>query len=275
MRCGLQHALEPRVSSPAARAEVHRRDETEARREERAAADAGDRDDAVLERLAQAPRARAAGTRRARRGAERRGARGSTSPGRGTAPPPTTAAADAPWCGARNGGAATSADAGGRVPAIEWIRVTSSASARLSGRQDPGQPAREHRLARARWAGEQQVVPAGCCELQSPTPPLLPADVREIGQRCRRSEIVTGRHRIDRIVPEQVCDGLGQMANPDRLHAREGRLAPPTAPGTARARTRPAPRPRRRRSRPATGRTEPSRPSSPMHACSARLAAGT
>jgi len=43
-----------------------------------------------------------------------------------------TAAAEAPWCGALNGGIVISGRSGGRIPATEWIRVTSSASARVS-----------------------------------------------------------------------------------------------------------------------------------------------
>ena len=61
-----------------------------------------------------------------------------TSPGRGLGPPPTIAGADAPWCGARNGGTATSARPGGSSPATEWMRVTSSASSRVSVGRMPG-----------------------------------------------------------------------------------------------------------------------------------------
>ena len=50
------------------------------------------------------------------------------SPGRGPRPPPTIAGADAVWCGARNGGVVISGCSGGRSPATEWIRVTSSDS---------------------------------------------------------------------------------------------------------------------------------------------------
>ena len=74
-----------------------------------------------------APRAPAAGTPAARRAAARRGAPGVASPGRGDAPPPTIAAVDAVWWGARNGGVG-SAPRPASMPAIEWIRVTSSAA---------------------------------------------------------------------------------------------------------------------------------------------------
>ena len=50
-RCARAAALDCRVAAAAARAHVHRPDELEPRREDRVPADAGDRDDAVLERL--------------------------------------------------------------------------------------------------------------------------------------------------------------------------------------------------------------------------------
>ena len=43
-------------------------------------------------------------------------------------PPPTMAALVAVWCGARNGGSVNSGTRGGKVPATEWIAVTSSAA---------------------------------------------------------------------------------------------------------------------------------------------------
>src|ERR1700689_26164 len=44
-------------------------------------------------------------------------------------PPPTIADLDAVWGGAQNGGTATRPAPGARVPATEWIDVTSSADA--------------------------------------------------------------------------------------------------------------------------------------------------
>ena len=43
-------------------------------------------------------------------------------------PPPTIAALVAVWCGAQNGGSVSSGLPAGRVPATEWIAVTSSAA---------------------------------------------------------------------------------------------------------------------------------------------------
>ena len=60
------------------------------------------------------------------------------SPGRGPAPPPTIAAVEAEWCGARNGGTRTRPPPGGRTPATEWMRVTSSAASSSRSGRIPG-----------------------------------------------------------------------------------------------------------------------------------------
>ena len=152
--------------------------------------DARDGDDAVLERLAERLERRplelgqlveqqdaAVGEARlARRGA-------------------ATAADDrrpSTRCGAARGTAARSisAPSGASTPATEWMRVTSSACVGVERRQDPRQAPREHRLAGARRAGEQQVVPAGGGELERAPRPLLAAYVGEV--RARRA---SGRRR--------------------------------------------------------------------------------
>ena len=125
------------------------RDEPKAAGKRACTADPRDRDDAVLERLPQRLEHRAAGTPAARRGEGRRGARGSPRPGRGTAPPPTIAAADAPWCGARNGGQHDERPPGRqharhRVDACHLERLVAA-----QRRQDARQAAAEHRLAGA------------------------------------------------------------------------------------------------------------------------------
>ena len=60
------------------------------------------------------------------------------SPGRGPAPPPTSAGAEAPWCGARNGGRRIAPDPGRSTPAAECTRVTSSAVSSSSAGSSPG-----------------------------------------------------------------------------------------------------------------------------------------
>ena len=183
-------ALDGRIAARAARAHVHRPDELEASREERVAPDARDRDHAVLERLPQ----------RLENGArelgqlveEQHAAMGERHLARSRA---RTAADD------RRRGRSVVRRAkrrhrtrarvpGGSRPATEWIRVTSSASARVSGGRIPGKPAREHRLAGARRPHEQEVVRAGGGDLERTAGALLSAHVREIGcERARRSSL--------------------------------------------------------------------------------------
>ena len=164
-RCGRATALDRGVAARAARAHVHRPHELEPRREERVPADAGDRDDAVLERLAQrlehrarelrqlveqqdaavrerdlaGPRARSASDHRgSRRAVVRRAKRrdGDERPFRGKQP--------------RHG-----------VDARHLQRLLAH-----ERRQDPWQPPREHRLARSRWPLQEQVVGAGRRDLE-------------------------------------------------------------------------------------------------------------
>ena len=54
--------------------------------------------------------------------------------------------------------------------------------ARLERRQDRGQPPSEHRLARSGRPCQQEVVPAGRCELERATGALLAADVGQVGR---------------------------------------------------------------------------------------------
>ncbi len=81
---------------------------------------------------------------------------------------------------------------GREEPATEWMRVTSSASCPGQRRKDPRQAPREHRLARARRAGEQQVVRARSGDLEGAASPLLPADVGEVRHRASRLERLVG-----------------------------------------------------------------------------------
>ena len=162
--------------------------------------------------------------------------------------------------------------AGASRPAIEWMRVTSSARLVVERRQDPGQPPGEHRLADPGRAGEQQVVAAGGGDLEHAPRALLAAHVAEVGQRGERS--------LD-----------GAAARRGRVAARRGSTRPPrpdAAPGPARCRRAPPPRPTRRRRRgagsrsasrprprrahPGTGRSRPSSASSPTAACPASAA---
>ena len=124
-------ALTPRVALVSARTRIGCGDEQETCRKADRALRPRDPHAAFLEWLAQ----------RLERGPRKLGSssRNSTpccarlaSPGAGGPPPPTSPAAEIEWCGARNGLRCTSG-AGPSTPATLWIRVTSSASPRLSG----------------------------------------------------------------------------------------------------------------------------------------------
>jgi hypothetical protein len=96
-------------------------------------------------------------------------------------------------------------------------------------RQQPGQPLREHRLAAARRAGQQQPVAAGRGDLQGPARARLAADVGEVG---------TGRK------PRAV---FGPPGGPDRIDARERPARGDRRPDLAQRRGRARPLERGRR----------------------------
>ena len=109
-------------------------------------------------------------------------------------------------------------------------------------RQQAGQPARQHRLARARRAVEEEVVPAGGRHLQRGDEAVVAAHVREVrldaleGFRCfllrRRRRGAVAAQDLDRLL--QIVDAQ-HLDRPD-----EGRFACPRAryeqPGKAMAR---------------------------------------
>ena len=137
------------------------------------------------------------------------------------------AATEAVWCGARNGGTRTSPAPGGSTPLTEWMRVTSSDASSGEERQDPRQPAREHRLARAGRPGEQQVVAARRGDLEGPARPLLAAHVGEVGHVRERLEVVGRLLRLGRVaLSPQIGDRLGQVVDTDRLDSGQGDLCP-------------------------------------------------
>ena len=103
-------------------------------------------------------------------------------------PPPTREAMEAEWCGASNVGRVTSGAPGGSVPAIEWMRADLERGPLVQRREEAGQPLGQHRLAGARRAGHQQVVPAGGGHLHRPPSGRLPDDVAEVGERRRRRQ---------------------------------------------------------------------------------------
>ena len=92
-------------------------------------------------------------------------------------------------------------------------------------RQDPGQPAREHRLPRAGRPGEQEVVPSRRGDLERPARPLLAAHVGEVGNVGKRFEVVGRNRRLRRVaLAAQIGDGLGEVAHADRLDSGQSDL---------------------------------------------------
>ncbi len=77
-------------------------------------------------------------------------------------------------------------------------------------RQDRGQPPRQHRLAGARWADHEEMMPAGRGHFERPLRGLLALDVLEVGhrliarvrRRCRASQGLQAFEVVDEL--EQV-----------------------------------------------------------------------
>ena len=148
-----------------------------------------------------------------------------TSPGRGTVPPPIIAAADAPWCGARKGGAWTSPEPGASVPATEWMRVTSRDSSCVrGGRMDgsrlpsivlpvPGGPARR-RLCDPAAASSSALLPRSC-------PRTSARSGRSGGERgsdARDAGAIS-------LLAAEVADRLRDVTHADGVDPGERRLA--------------------------------------------------
>ena len=201
-----------------------------------------------------------------------------TSPGAGWAPPPTRPDGEIVWCGARNGRAvdepAARVQAGDRVDARDLDRLGAA-----ERRQDRRDPAREHRLARARRAVEEEVVAAGRGDDDRRQQRVVAADVGEVGRvdaaasPALRREL--GQRRDLRRAGEDV-DGVVQASR--RRSPRSPRRAPPRAPAT------PAPSPAAipcaaapcaTASAPRIGRSSPVSDSSPASAQSATASGST
>ncbi len=218
-------ALDGRIAASAARAHVHRADEHEASREERVPPDARDRHHAVLQGL---PQRLENGTRElgqlvqeqhaAMR--ERDLARPRARILHRRSPAPTrrdaareTAAPD------------TSARPGGRRPATEWIRVTSSASARVSAGRIPGK----------RRASIVLPVPGGPISKTLCEPAAAISSARRARScprtsarsGCKRARRASSRQRLVRRgvdLSSEVRDDLGEIADGHGLDARERSL---------------------------------------------------
>ena len=217
-------AREPRVAPPTAGAEVHRRDELEARREDASPLDAGDADDAVLERLAQRlergplkldelieEQHAAVGERRLA-GARARSAADQGGHRRAVVRRPKGRRVDErPLRREEPGDRVDARDLEGRLV--------------VEGREDSRQAAREHRLPGAGRAGEEEVVPAGRRDLEGPPGALLAAHVGEVGEAQRRRAAAPVGQPLGLLLAAQVADRLDEVADRHGLDACERDLA--------------------------------------------------
>jgi hypothetical protein len=217
-------ALGRRVATSSARTEVHRCDQLKSSGEHNAAGSTRDRYEAVLERLPQ---------RLERRPLElgelieqKHAAVGEARLARTQMRP----SADD-----RSGRRAVVRRAKG-CPRDEWMLPVDEPGNRmdprhlergvgLERRQDPRQPAREHRLPRAGRTAEENVVPTGRGQLERAPGAFLPADVGQI--RCRRCAMAVRRERLlglELALSAQIRDRLGEVPDRDRGYSGERSL---------------------------------------------------
>ena len=232
---------------------------------------ADDRHAAVLERLAQRLERSSAGTPTARRGTARRGGRGSPRPA--AAARRRRPARTARSCGAARGTAARAISPPACSPATLWIRVTSIASARVSGGRIDGSRRASIVLPVPGRALEQQVVAAGGGDLQRQQRRVVAADVGEV--RARRRGAGCGRARRGqrrRLGAPREHVGRGAQAR-RRRRPRGRRPAPPRArarAGRSAARSPARRAPSATASAPGESRSSPPSDSSPNTAYAAQ-----
>ena len=145
------------------------------------------------------------------------------SPGRGGDPPPTSATAEAVWCGARHSRTPIALD---REPARREAlhrRGLERLVLRHRGK-DPRQALREHRLAGAGRAGEQDAVRARRRDLERAPGLRLAFHVREV----RPLRVARARHAFHAsqpLLPLEMRAHGGERRRPDARSHRE--RAPP------------------------------------------------
>ena len=239
-------ALRGGVSSRAARAQVHRRDELEARGKDGLAARARDRDDTVLERLAQRLQHRPVKLRQLveEQDAPVREARLAWSRPRPAADDRrrrrrVMRRAERRLLDQRSIDREHAGD-GVDPRHLERLRVPER-------RQDPRESSREHRLPRPRRACEEEVVPARGRDLERPPRALLAPHGREVGLSADRpgGAVPLERRRCLDLAAE-VGDRLGEVPTPTASIPASAASPADSAAQSTRA-TRRGGRPRRRR----------------------------
>ena len=246
-------ALAARAAEPA-RARVGGGDEHEARREDHHLLAADDRHVAVLERLAQRLEARAGELRQLveeqhaavgeRRLAGLRRVGAADEPGRGDR---VVRRAER----ARGDEPGRAAQAGDGLDPRDLDRLLGR-----ERRQDRRQPPRDHRLAGARRALEEQVVPARGGDLEPGISPLWPRTSASSASGSPRSARLVGqRRRLG--VPAQRGDELLQRLDPEDLDVRHQRGLRARERGITSRRSSARRAPSATASAPRTGRTSP------------------
>ncbi len=111
------------------------------------------------------------------------------------------------------------------MPATEWIRVTSSASAIESGGRIPGSRRASIVFPVPGGPAKRRLWPPGGGDLEGAASPLLAAHVGEIEQRLLRRRVPVALDvRLGLALAAQIGGGLGEMVERHRLDAGERRL---------------------------------------------------
>ena len=179
-------------------------------------------------------------------------------------------------CGGASGtGARVARPDAPRRPAIDWMPRHLDRLLRAERRQDRRQAAREHRLARAGRALQEQVVAAGRGDLEAGDEAVVAADVREVVELLQRLGLEVGRRRRLGLAAQRAHQLL-QRLDPDDLDVRHQRRLPrPAARHDEPRAARGGARPRRPRARRGSARTSPVSDSSPTTAHDSTAAASS
>ena len=201
------------------------------------------------------------------------------APGRRIRPPPPTIAGNvALWCGLRSGGRRSSGAPGASRPATECTALTSRASSSSSAGQQPGQPRREHRLAGTGRAVQEDVMSAGCRDLQRQAPEILADDIGQIRLRRRldvRCRGPTTQSASPSLSPRSTATRSTSRATPLTRTPATSAASAAFAAGTI-TRSHPARDAASTAGRtPRVARTRPSNPNSPSRTQDATASAGT
>ena len=180
--------------------------------------------------LTRAPAAAAAcrappgGTRAPRRGTARRGAPG-RAPRAGSAPTRRRSATPSWPSGAapRTWAGVTSGASGGRVPATEWIAVTSSAACSSSGGSSPGSRSASIVLPAPGGPVRNRWCPPAAATSTARRPAAWPDDVAQVGRRRRGPAAGRARARVSGARPARWSTTSASVVGGQHLDAVDQR----------------------------------------------------